>query len=165
MGAEYVLTGEGDFPLHELKSALQALQYDRFLSFEWEKKWHPELADAAIALPHFAQLVSQELRMTESNDEILRTLRAEDIPAAFQLSAQAGWNQTEEDWRTLLELAPEDLLRQSTWMGNWLRPRLCFVMGASGMDRNGADKVKVSTARLCAEVASAYVKRSRQDGN
>jgi ribosomal protein S18 acetylase RimI-like enzyme len=39
--------------------------------------------------------------------ESLRTLRADDVPAAFQLSAQAGWNQTEEDWRTLLALAPE----------------------------------------------------------
>ena len=45
--------------------------------------------------------------MPESNDEILRALRAEDVSAAFQLSAQAGWNQTEEDWRTLLDLAPE----------------------------------------------------------
>jgi GNAT superfamily N-acetyltransferase len=42
--------------------------------------------------------------------ETLRTMRAEHVPAAFQLSAQAGWNQTEEDWRTLLELAPETCL-------------------------------------------------------
>jgi GNAT superfamily N-acetyltransferase len=42
--------------------------------------------------------------------ECLRTLRTDDVPAAFQLSAQAGWNQTEEDWRTLLSLAPETCL-------------------------------------------------------
>jgi len=42
--------------------------------------------------------------------EILRTLRLEDVPSAFQLSAQAGWNQTEEDWRMLLELAPKTCL-------------------------------------------------------
>jgi ribosomal protein S18 acetylase RimI-like enzyme len=42
--------------------------------------------------------------------ETLRTMRHEDIPAAFQLSAHAGWNQTEEDWRTLLELAPKTCL-------------------------------------------------------
>jgi sugar phosphate isomerase/epimerase len=54
-GWKYVLTGEGDFPLHELKAALEDPQYDRFLSFEWEKKWHPEIADAEIALPHFAR--------------------------------------------------------------------------------------------------------------
>ena len=37
----------------------------------------------------------------------LRTLRTEDVPAAFELSAQAGWNQTEEDWLMLLALAPK----------------------------------------------------------
>jgi hypothetical protein len=41
--------------LFELKEALQDLQYDRFLSFEWEKKWHPEIANAEVALPHFAR--------------------------------------------------------------------------------------------------------------
>lgn len=50
----YVLTGEGEFPFEELKCALERLRYDRFLSFEWEKKWHPEIADPEIALPHFA---------------------------------------------------------------------------------------------------------------
>lgn len=42
--------------------------------------------------------------------ETVRRLLAEDVPAAFQLSAQAGWNQTEEDWRMLLELAPKTCL-------------------------------------------------------
>jgi GNAT superfamily N-acetyltransferase len=36
-----------------------------------------------------------------------RWLRSEDVSAAFELSAQAGWNQTEDDWRRLVELAPE----------------------------------------------------------
>ena len=53
-GWNYVLTGDGAFPLVEVKAALQGLGYDHFLSFEWEKKWHPEIADADIALPHFA---------------------------------------------------------------------------------------------------------------
>ena len=39
-----------------------------------------------------------------------RALRIDDVPAAFQLSAEAGWNQTEEDWRTLLKLAPATCL-------------------------------------------------------
>lgn len=53
-GWRYDLPGEGQFPLTELLDSLKALHYDAFLSFEWEKKWHPELADAEIALPHFA---------------------------------------------------------------------------------------------------------------
>ena len=48
--------------------------------------------------------------MIEDGSGKLRRLRAQDIPAAAQLSAQAGWNQTEEDWRTLLELGPEGCL-------------------------------------------------------
>jgi sugar phosphate isomerase/epimerase len=52
---KYVLSGEGEFPLLELKGALDRLRYDRFLSFEWEKKWHPSIADPEIALPHFAR--------------------------------------------------------------------------------------------------------------
>lgn len=38
---------------------------------------------------------------------IVRALRAEDIPAALELSCEAGWNQTADDWRMLLELEPE----------------------------------------------------------
>jgi len=52
---QYVLSGQGEFPLQELQSTLKNLAYDRFLSFEWEKKWHPELADPEFALPHFAE--------------------------------------------------------------------------------------------------------------
>jgi sugar phosphate isomerase/epimerase len=49
-----VLTGEGNFPLREVRTALCQLNYSGFVSFEWEKKWHPEIPDANIALPHFA---------------------------------------------------------------------------------------------------------------
>ena len=60
-GWKYVLTGDGDFPLQELLGALENLKYDRFLSFEWEKKWHPEIADAEIALPHFVHWFRKKL--------------------------------------------------------------------------------------------------------
>jgi sugar phosphate isomerase/epimerase len=54
-GWKPALTGEGNFPLNEVRSALRQLGYNHFASFEWEKKWHPEIADANIALPHFAR--------------------------------------------------------------------------------------------------------------
>jgi len=37
------------------RSALRQLKYDRFVSFAWEKKWHPEIVDATIALRHFTR--------------------------------------------------------------------------------------------------------------
>ena len=48
--------------------------------------------------------------MIEAGGGKLRRLRAEDLPAAAQLSAQAAWNQTKQDWGTLLELSPEGCL-------------------------------------------------------
>ena len=51
----YVSTGSGSFPLQKMIDALVRLQYRGFLSFEWEKKWHPELEDAEVALPHFVK--------------------------------------------------------------------------------------------------------------
>jgi len=39
--------------------------------------------------------------------EGLRQMTADDVPAALQLSAEAGWNQTADDWRMLLELSPK----------------------------------------------------------
>lgn len=48
--------------------------------------------------------------MPERVEGKLRILRADDVPAAFQLSALAGWNQTEEDWRMLLDLSPKGCL-------------------------------------------------------
>jgi GNAT superfamily N-acetyltransferase len=50
-------------------------------------------------------MVSEEL-MPRAPAEHLRLLSADDIAAAFEMSAMAGWNQTQEDWRMLLELAP-----------------------------------------------------------
>jgi GNAT superfamily N-acetyltransferase len=37
----------------------------------------------------------------------VRLLKEEDVAAATELSAEAGWNQTADDWRMLLRLAPD----------------------------------------------------------
>jgi sugar phosphate isomerase/epimerase len=50
---EPVLLGEGDFPARELVALLRENDYQRFVSFEWEKRWHPQIPDPEIALPHF----------------------------------------------------------------------------------------------------------------
>jgi len=57
-----VLTGEGKFALREILAELDRLKYDRFVSFEWEKKWRPELAEAEVAVPHFAKWFRQDSR-------------------------------------------------------------------------------------------------------
>jgi sugar phosphate isomerase/epimerase len=49
----YTLTGEGEFPFATMFASLAAIGFDGFVSFEWEKHWHPELAAPEIALSHF----------------------------------------------------------------------------------------------------------------
>ena len=55
LGYRYTLLGDGDVSLAEAFALLKTANFNGPLSFEWEKLWHPELADAAIALPHAAQ--------------------------------------------------------------------------------------------------------------
>jgi len=53
----YCLLGEGVGPLAEVMSALKAGGYEGYLSFEWEKRWHPEILGPEIAFPHFARAI------------------------------------------------------------------------------------------------------------
>jgi fatty-acyl-CoA synthase len=48
---ELVPLGEGELPVAESLAALRGLGYDGWLSVEWEKRWHPHLADPEAALP------------------------------------------------------------------------------------------------------------------
>lgn len=51
--ADYVLFGEGEFPAAEALRLLVRGGYRGWYSLEWEKAWHPELAEPEIALPPF----------------------------------------------------------------------------------------------------------------
>jgi hypothetical protein len=42
--------------------ALARAQYKGFYSFEWEKRWHPEIEEPAVAFAQFATVVSGYLR-------------------------------------------------------------------------------------------------------
>jgi sugar phosphate isomerase/epimerase len=51
----YCLIGQGVAPLREAMGSLKRANYKGYYSFEWEKKWHPEIQDPEIAFPHFAK--------------------------------------------------------------------------------------------------------------
>lgn len=54
---DLVLLGEGEVPGREIVRALTMRGYRGYVVAEWEKKWHPEIADPEIALPqHLAKL-------------------------------------------------------------------------------------------------------------
>ena len=51
--ADYVLFGDGEFPAAATMKLLVEGGYTGWFSLEWEKAWHPNLADPEIALPPF----------------------------------------------------------------------------------------------------------------
>ena len=52
---QYMPPGEGEFPFKTMFEALARIDYGGFISFEWEKHWHPELAPPEVALPGFIE--------------------------------------------------------------------------------------------------------------
>ena len=49
------LPGDGDVPLPAMLDALKKIGYEGWLTFEWEKKWHPEIEPPEVAIPRFAE--------------------------------------------------------------------------------------------------------------
>ena len=49
-----VLAGRGLVPFERVLAALRGLDYHGFVSFEFEKYWHPEIEEPEVSLPDFA---------------------------------------------------------------------------------------------------------------
>jgi sugar phosphate isomerase/epimerase len=54
-GFDFALTGEGSVPIKSFFDVLRLEAWDGYVHFEWEKGWHPEIADAEVVVPHFAR--------------------------------------------------------------------------------------------------------------
>lgn len=56
--AASVLPGRGKVPANRAIQLLQRAGYSGFLSFEWEKKWQPQLPEPEVAFPEFIAQVT-----------------------------------------------------------------------------------------------------------
>ncbi|MBV9357121.1 MAG: sugar phosphate isomerase/epimerase [Chloroflexi bacterium] len=64
-GWQLVLLGEGEVPIPDALRGLLEHGYVGAISVEWEKRWHPELAEPEIAYPqHLALLRSYERELS-----------------------------------------------------------------------------------------------------
>jgi sugar phosphate isomerase/epimerase len=52
-----VLAGNGNVSFEETLTAIAKLNYTGYVSFEWEKYWHPEIEDPEVALPNFINAI------------------------------------------------------------------------------------------------------------
>ena len=65
-GRRYVLTGTGEVPVRRQVEALARAGYQGYYSFEWEKRWHPEIEEPEIAISHYAEVGKEYLRQAEA---------------------------------------------------------------------------------------------------
>jgi sugar phosphate isomerase/epimerase len=55
VGHRYTLIGEGEVPNLEALQLLKDNGYKGYLTFEWEKAWHPAIPDAHVAFPDYVK--------------------------------------------------------------------------------------------------------------
>ena len=58
----YVLTGTGEVPVRRQIESLAKMGYGGVYSFEWEKRWHPEIPEPEVAIAQFATVAGEYLR-------------------------------------------------------------------------------------------------------
>ncbi|HEV7331290.1 MAG TPA: sugar phosphate isomerase/epimerase family protein [Flavisolibacter sp.] len=59
---QYTLLGQGDVPIFSAISELAKSGYKGYYSFEWEKLWHPEIAEPEVALAHYPTAMKAHFR-------------------------------------------------------------------------------------------------------
>ena len=57
-GESYSLVGEGNLPIRGVINALRSINYDGFMSLEWDPDWDTEINDIDIIYPHFIAYMS-----------------------------------------------------------------------------------------------------------
>jgi sugar phosphate isomerase/epimerase len=54
-----VLLGEGEVPVRQMLRLLAAGGYQKWISVEWEKRWHPEIEAPEVALPQYRRVLAE----------------------------------------------------------------------------------------------------------
>ncbi|MCE6992470.1 sugar phosphate isomerase/epimerase [Dyadobacter sp. CY323] len=59
---QYTFLGQGDAPLTEAFDVLESNGYKGYYSFEWEKMWHPEIAEPELAFVDYPVSIKKYLK-------------------------------------------------------------------------------------------------------
>ncbi|MFZ5975724.1 MAG: TIM barrel protein, partial [Bacillota bacterium] len=62
---KYRMMGEGDLPIDDMMLALSSIKYDGYISLEWVKRWAPDLDDAGVVFPNFANYISRYIQRSQ----------------------------------------------------------------------------------------------------
>jgi fatty-acyl-CoA synthase len=67
---KYKMMGEGDLPIDEMMFALRSINYEGYVSLEWVKRWAPDLSDAGVVFPQFANYMSRYTEKTTAHSRL-----------------------------------------------------------------------------------------------
>ena len=71
----YCIMGEGDLPIDEFMRALRSINYEGYISLEWLKQYSPELSDAGIVFPHYANFMAGYLGDGAAENRLYSSIR------------------------------------------------------------------------------------------
>ena len=69
-GVEYCLVGEGELPIAETVQALSSVNYDGYISLEWDPEWMPDVDSANVILTHYAAYMAQYSETARSQNHL-----------------------------------------------------------------------------------------------
>ncbi len=55
----YSLVGEGSLPIADVMNALRSVNYNEFISIEWDPNWDSDISDMDIIFPHFVSYMAR----------------------------------------------------------------------------------------------------------
>ena len=67
---EYCLVGEGELPIAETIMALSSVNYDGYISLEWDPEWMPDVDSANVILTHYAAYMAQYSETARSRNHL-----------------------------------------------------------------------------------------------
>ena len=71
----YSLVGEGSIPINEVINALRSINYDGFMSIEWDPKWDSDISDMDIIFPHFVSFMSRFENLSRAKNTLYENRR------------------------------------------------------------------------------------------
>ncbi|MBQ7953920.1 MAG: AMP-binding protein, partial [Clostridia bacterium] len=71
----YNLVGEGSLPIADIMNALRSINYDGFISIEWDPSWDSEIADLDIIFPHFISYMSRYNNLSRAKSTLYENKR------------------------------------------------------------------------------------------
>ncbi len=71
----YNLVGEGSLPIADIMNALRSINFDGFISIEWDPSWDNEITDLDIIFPHFISYMSRYNDLSRASSTLYENKR------------------------------------------------------------------------------------------